>query len=322
MRRELIWAGIIGITFGLVIAFGVWRINSSLKSKPAETTTTPPPVQNQEFKIALNKPENDDVVTEDSVTVSGITKSLAWMTISGEEGDYIIQSEQSGVFEQEVDLIPGVNQIKITAFDPDGNKSTEKVLVVFSSSFEEKSVPSPTPDGEATGESDIKQKVAQKVAEALNKPKAYIGVVTDISDSTIQIKTNKILPGQTGEIKQIATGSEEIAVVKTTQGANKAVKLTDIAIGDFIVAMGYINGNSVLVAQRILITDPVTEPKINAFMGKGADVIASKGTLVFLFEEGKVTKSKAANIEDENKVFYVTQEEDEKTSTRSIFVVQ
>ncbi|KKU09298.1 MAG: hypothetical protein UX13_C0044G0007 [Candidatus Woesebacteria bacterium GW2011_GWB1_45_5] len=274
MRKELIWAGIVGITFGLVIAFGAWRINSSLKTKPPSTEATPLPEQNSELKIALAKPENDDVVTEDSVTVSGITKPLAWVTLSAEEDDYVVRSEQSGVFEEEVGLIPGVNQIKITAFDPEGNKSTEKVLVVFSSSFKEKSVPTPTPGANATEESDIKQKVAQTT------------------------------------------------VANTTKGTNKTVKLTDIAIGDFIVAMGYVNGNSVLVSQRILIADPVTEPKLNASMGLGKDVTTSKNTLVFLFNEGEVTKSKAVNIGDGDKVIYVIEEVKEKSSTRTVFVVQ
>jgi len=316
MRKEIVWASIIGITFGLVIAFGVWRINSSLKSKATKTEGTPLPQGNPEFKIALNKPENDDVVTESAVAISGITKPRAILTFSGEDDDYIVSSGESGVFEEEVNLIPGVNQIKMTAFDPAGAQSTEKVLVVFSSSFKERSVPSPSPDDSATGESDIRQKVAQKVADAMNRPKAYIGVVTDIADSTIQIKNQK------SEIKQIAVSKDEATVANTVKGANKTVKLADIAIGDFIVAMGYINGNSVLSAQRILITDPVTEPTVVVAAGKGADIMASKNTLVFLFKDGKVTKSKASNIGDGDKVIYVTQSEGEKTSTRTVFVVQ
>ena len=50
------------------------------------------------------------------------------------------------------------------------------------------------------------------------------------------------------------------------------MKLTDIAIGDFIVAMGYINSKSVLGAQRILVTDPVTEPKLDISLQKVTNV--------------------------------------------------
>ena len=69
MRKELIWAAGVGIFFGLVIAFGVWRINLSTKTKSAATQSSPTPSTTSEFKIALNKPENLDVVNENSIKV-------------------------------------------------------------------------------------------------------------------------------------------------------------------------------------------------------------------------------------------------------------
>ncbi|HTK03419.1 MAG TPA: hypothetical protein VL401_01465 [Alphaproteobacteria bacterium] len=271
MRKELIWVAIIGISFGLVIAFGFWRINANLKPKGTSTQKTPQPkTVNSEFKIALNKPDNNDVITASPMPISGITKPLSWIVISGEENDYIIQADEKGEFKQDVDLVSGINQIKITAFDAAGSQSVEKVLVVYSSAFE----------------------TDEKI---VSKPKAYIGTVTDITDSTIQIKIG-------GEIKQIST-SDKVTVIKTGT-TNKTVKLTDIAIGDFIVAMGYINSSSVLNSQRILITDPITEPKIEAKMGTISD-IDKKATL------SKALKTKLKTIKDDEEiVFVVSQEKD------------
>ncbi len=332
MRKELVWAGVIGIAFGLVIAFGAWRINSSLKPKGAKTQASPAPNVVSEFKIALAKPENNDVVTEDSITVSGITKAGSWLTISGESDDYIIQADQKGVFEQDVNLTSGVNQIKLTAFDPKGNQSIEKVLVVYSSAFQKKTVPSPT--GDASSESTIREKVAEKVAEALNKPKAYIGVVTDIADSTIQIKTLE------SEIKQISIAGDGITVVNSKGTSTKAVKLTDIAIGDFIVAMGYVNSNSVLSAQRILITQPVEEPKISAFYGKvtdsssksltlaalkdGRETVVTPGakTNIFSYKDGKVTRIKLTVINEGDLIIFVSDQSSDTPKIRTIFMVQ
>lgn len=321
MRKEVIWAIGAGILFGLVIAYGVVRINSALKPKGEKAEASPTPAGiTSEFKITLDKPENEDVVTEGSVTLSGITKPQVLVTVSGEDGDYILKADEKGAFEEEVELIPGVNQIKITAFDPDrigvdptGAQSIEKVLIVYSSSFEKKTTEEPKTEG-ATSESDIRLKVQQKVADALNKPKAYLGTVTDIADSTIQVKTAG------GEIRQISANKDEVAVVKTGT-TNKIVKFTDIAIGDFIVAMGYKNENQVLDTQRILITPPVTEPKITATFGKGADVTPTKTTLVFLFKEGKVTKAKATSIQDQSQVIYITTEVGGKSGVRSIFII-
>lgn len=333
MRKEVIWAAGIGIAFGLIIAFGVWRINSSLKSVNPGTSSTPTPAPaNTEFKITLDKPENNDVVTQDSVTVSGLTKPLVWVTVSGEDGDYIVQSGSDGLFSQDVALTPGVNQIKIFAFDPNGSQSTETVLVVYSSSFQPKAAATPTAD-ETSTDSAIRQKVAEKVAEALNKPKAYIGVVTDIADSTIQIKTTD------SQIKQISAKGEDVTVVNLAGTNNKTVKLTDIAIGDFIVAMGYVNSNSVLSAQRILITDPVTEPKINSVYGKvsdtaygtisvtppkggeAVDVTPNANTDIEFFKSGKATAVKLASIAKGDSVIYITDTGGTAPKIRAIFVV-
>jgi hypothetical protein len=319
VRKELLWAAVIGISFGLIIAFGVWRINSSLKPGSTSTPSPNPNSAATEFKIALAKPAGGDVVTASPVTVSGITKSLTWVTVSGEAGDYTLQSDETGVFTQEVELVPGVNQIKITAFDREGNQSREKVLVVYSSVFQEKAFPTPTPNINASSETEIRQKVAEKVAQALNQPKAYLGVVTDIADSTIQIKTPE------SQIDQVSVADKNLTVVNTKGNTSKQVKLTDIAIGDFIVAMGYVNGNQVLSAQRILITDPVTEPKINAFMGKIADITnptPTSKTTAQSFSSGKFVATKLTNIGGNDLLIYVTDSSPTTPLVRSIFVIQ
>ncbi len=313
MRKELIWTAVVGISLGLVIAFGVWRVNASLKPRNIFVSSTPRPKTNpSEFQIVLNGPENNDVVVTSSTTVSGITKPLSWITVSGEDDDYIVQADEEGAFGQDVNLISGVNQIKITAFDNQGNQSINKVLVIYSSAFQPKtSAVAPT---DATSDASIRQRVEAKVESLLNKPKAYIGTVTDITDSTIQIKT------MGSEIKQVSTAGDNVTVIKTSP-STKTVKLTDVAIGDFIVGMGYVNSASVLLAQRILIIDPITEPKVTATLGKLSDideVVANKKAAI-----SKVLKTKLAKIKDTDQIIFVTVVDDNNTSTiRSIFVIQ
>jgi hypothetical protein len=333
MRKEIVWIVAIGVVVGLIVAFGIYRINSTIvKNSPQPQATATPKPGNPELKITLDKPQDNDVVTEDSINVSGITKPLAWITVSGEEDDYIIQAEESGVFNQDVSLIPGVNQIKITAFDSAGNENAGKVLVVYSSSFEPMTFPTSTLDT-GTDSSEIRQRVAQKVEAALNRPKAYIGTVTDIADSTIQIKTSD------SQIEQISVSDEDIAVVNSTGTTNKVVKLGDIGIGDFIVAMGYINSNSVLRAQRILITDPITEPKIELTLGKVTDtstknitvtglkdseastVTPSKNTTISSFSVEKTTTIKIGAINEGDTVMYVTDGSTTTPTVRAIFVI-
>ncbi|HKB88602.1 MAG TPA: hypothetical protein VKC53_03035 [Patescibacteria group bacterium] len=320
MRKEVLWAIVGGIILGLIVAFGVYRINSRISGNLNHLPRpTPTPKSNlSEFKIVLDKPEENDVVTEDVITVSGITKPLSWITFSSENSDYIIQSDTKGVFSQEVDLVPGVNQIKVTAFEKNGIKSTTQVLVVYSSSFQKRTSPTALPNnstGSATN--DIRQKVAQDVINTLSKPKAYIGTVTDITDATVQIKT------MANEIRQISINSDSTTVVNSTGTTAKTVKTTDVAIGDFIVAMGYVDGNSVLAAQRILITDPVTSPKIEVSQGKLVDIPKkqiSKNTDILIFKDGKTTTAKLTDIGTDDLIIYVTSMDDKDVpSVRSIF---
>jgi hypothetical protein len=343
MRKEVIWAIIAGIVLGLIVTFGVYRINSTItgnKSREAKTATpTPKPATTGEFKIVLDKPSDNDVVTEDVVTVSGLTKASSWITVSAEDGDYIIQSDGSGVFSQDVDLIPGINQIKITAFESAGAKSATEVLVVYSSSFQVRTLSTDSPatgssSSEASKTSDIRAKVAQNVSNTLNRPKAYIGTVTDITDSTVEIKT------AASEIEQISANIESTNVVNTTGTTSKTVKTTDIAIGDFIVAMGYVDGNSVLTAQRILITNPVTEAKITVNKAKVASITKkalsvktipdgtddsvqpNTKTSIEAFSDGKTASSKFASIEAEEIIIYVKTTDNKGASTvRSIFLL-
>ena len=73
MRKEIIYAIIAGGLLGVVIAFGIWRANLALKvSKTTQDQATPAP--SAEFGISLVKPENNQVLTTSTTTLSGATK--------------------------------------------------------------------------------------------------------------------------------------------------------------------------------------------------------------------------------------------------------
>ncbi len=333
MKRELVWVAVIGVFFGLVIAFGVWRINSSLKGSRPDFPQETPGSQDQisEFKIAINSPEEGDVITTSPLSLTGITKALSWMVVSGEEGDYILQSDERGEFYQEVELVPGINQIKIFALDLKGNQNLEKVLVVYSSVFELKNTEDSQTENNATDEASVESKVSQKVAQASIRPKAYLGTVTDITNTTIQIKNIE------SQIEQISVADPDIDVVDIKGKNNKQVNLTDIAIGDFIVAMGYVNGNQVLDSQRILITDPFTENSISVNLarvkgetkttltvedvGKNEESTLTSGKNVYIasYADGKIKSQTLSGIDTDNLTIYVMDTSGTPSLLRSIF---
>jgi hypothetical protein len=69
------------------------------------------------------------------MSLTGITKPNAWVAISGEEDDYIVNADEKGSFEADVDLIAGINEIVVISFDENGNTNTQKLIAVFSSEF-------------------------------------------------------------------------------------------------------------------------------------------------------------------------------------------
>lgn len=125
--------------------------------------------------------------------------------------------------------------------------------------------------GPATDSADeIRQRVQEKVNQALNVPHAYIGTVTDIAENTIQI--NKLTFAETkkegGEILQVSVSEEDTEFAKVNE-TSQTISFEDVAIGDFVVAMGFKNGNGVLEAIRILVsTPPITAPTRRAVYGE------------------------------------------------------
>lgn len=143
MRKEVIAAVVTGILLGVTVAFGVWRANVALKpesQEQSESFTPTPQVKSQtgEFGLTIAKPEQNQVITESPVSVSGITKTGAWVTISGEEEDYIVQADEKGEFIEEVELTGGVNQLVLTAFNDQGEEISQNLTLVYSTEFETK----------------------------------------------------------------------------------------------------------------------------------------------------------------------------------------
>jgi hypothetical protein len=141
VRKEILFAVIAGVVFGVIVAFGVWRANSALKSTPTTTSapasgpTTAPVSATGELELTLAKPEENDVIVESPVILSGVTRAGSWITISGQEEDHILKADASGAFSQEVNLVGGVNTIAVSSFDDKGKSIQKYLTVVFSSEF-------------------------------------------------------------------------------------------------------------------------------------------------------------------------------------------
>lgn len=222
MRKEIIFAIIAGISIGLIVAFGAWRVTKAIQKAPIATEIKKTPPSNGQNKTAISNLYDFDIVTENPVKLLGISTPLSDIVVSTTEDDFYTKTAEDGSFGLEVDLPAGASSVKV---------NDQKIILVYSTEF-------------------------QKTEDSKLKSTSYIGTITDISSGNLQIKSDA------GDIKQMSV-TDNTAYINTLK-KNAIIKSTDVALGDYIVAMGHVNGNKVLNASRILITSPLIENKYEA----------------------------------------------------------
>ncbi|OGC91879.1 hypothetical protein A2876_03965 [Candidatus Amesbacteria bacterium RIFCSPHIGHO2_01_FULL_48_32b] len=146
MKKEVLLAIAIGFTLGLVITFGIWTANKSLKNAaapqatPAPTgsplpttaeTLSPTPPSSSAISLTITSPEDESLLNKDSVTISGKSAPLAMISIISESREQIVTADASGNFTADIDLEGGYNIISITAFDASGNSASQTITLSY-----------------------------------------------------------------------------------------------------------------------------------------------------------------------------------------------
>lgn len=333
MNKEVFLAILAGSLFGLLVAFGVWRANSYLNSK---TPNGEPPKQTvqditSQLKITIDKPENFEVITTSPIGISGLIKPQSYVVVSGEDDDELQIATDSGTFEVPIELTGGANQIKLASFDLNENMIEADILLVFSTEFQKES--DAVSDTNTATADAVRKKVQEKLDKVTKKGTSYLGIITDLPDDTIQIKNLK------GEIQQISINPTTTAFIKSINNTVKTIKKSDLAIGDFIIAMGTKNANGVLESSRVLVTDTMTTTKRKILIGKIGDLtkntfnlkvktgqtfavsLSTDGVSVFKLQDGKKILSKFTNLTNDSLVVVSGEVTENKIVVRTIWVV-
>jgi len=185
----------------------------------------------------------------------------------------------------------------------------------------------------ATSSDEIRKKVQEKIAQISQKPKGYVGTVTDISANTIQARKYIFDSNskKTGDIFQIKI-TDNTGFADNKEAA-KQIKFQDLAIGDFAIFMGKeINGGT-LEASRIVVIKPLTPIKRVNLRLKITKVEKQKITASSRNEDYTITldkntallNSKGAKVDikslDEGSSIIVCGEKEESTiKARTIFL--
>ncbi len=278
MRKEVIIAIIFGGLLGVIIAFGAARLNTSFKKEQKKVQKEPNKAGVYEGEntninpvsggLTIVYPADKSVHQSSIITLSGLTIPKSTIIITGGSSETLSNAGGNGEFETTVELDPGLNQLVVHSFN--GSRDSKvNLLTIFTTKV----------DGEPETEPESENAVTERLEKAARPITASLGTVTDITEAGVQIKT------ESGEISQInLTDKTTYAnIVKES----KEVQFSDLAIGDFIAALGRTtNGNELLEAQRVLITlPPTTESSITVV--KGTVKVLSSREFVIIDLDGR-----------------------------------
>lgn len=138
MRKEVLFAIVIGFSLGLLMTFGVWTANKAMnqtqtkKEVPQEQTIVPSPSQQNQLTLSITSPEDNTVSEEENISISGSTKAGAVVVVIYPEGEKILEANDNGQFSTSISLSSGSNDIEVSAYDKEGNKDTKTLSVVYS----------------------------------------------------------------------------------------------------------------------------------------------------------------------------------------------
>lgn len=245
MQKEVFFAIIVGSVLGILVAYGVWRTNSTLssrdKTKPDIAENQHKETENIKPSLGVVTPANLSVVTNSPIVITGIANNLHEILVSTNEKDYLITTVENE-FNQEVELTGGLNQIIVSGFVENKVAADEHLQVAFTTQIDS--------------------------SEPL---RATVGVITDITEDYLQLRN------QDGEISQV--GLIEETSYANNIGDPEEIEFTDLAIGDFIIAMGKISELEALEALRVIVTTEPDKLKLTTAKGKVTDYSTNSITL-------------------------------------------
>lgn len=140
MKAERVILSFVALLIGLGVAGGVFYLYQSTRTvqtagkKPLPTIVLPTTTPKQTAHIlTIDKPKDEIVQEDKTVTVSGKTESDAIIIVDSGSDQQVAKPAQSGAFTLTLSLDSGENVINILAKFPDGSEKSEQRTVTISS---------------------------------------------------------------------------------------------------------------------------------------------------------------------------------------------
>ncbi|MBU0578446.1 hypothetical protein KJ628_00500 [Patescibacteria group bacterium] len=136
MKKEMIISVLVGLVFGLIIVYGVYTAQDSLSttSQSIEELNVSPSPDLEVIEngiLALHSPEDEIVVNEPAITITGTTKPESYIVVFINDNENIITSDEAGHFSVKGELELGSNIIEVHALDEDGQTVVIERTVIY-----------------------------------------------------------------------------------------------------------------------------------------------------------------------------------------------
>lgn len=144
MKKEVLIAVLIGLTMGLLITYGIYRVQTAVNQPPVTDvleTATESAETSAPTVIALHSPLQGAVQTSQDLIITGTTIPDSNIVIFINDDETITKSDRSGSFTHEAVLNDGTNIIRVHVIDEGGNSAIQERVVVVSDIFERLSSP-------------------------------------------------------------------------------------------------------------------------------------------------------------------------------------
>jgi hypothetical protein len=91
-------------------------------------TATPAP---SKHSLTIDQPDDNSVVSSSELMISGKTTPQSTIAVVSEKNEYFVQADEAGLFSQKIELITGINEIKIASLALNEEQTEITLTVVY-----------------------------------------------------------------------------------------------------------------------------------------------------------------------------------------------
>jgi hypothetical protein len=153
MIKELLLAIALGAFLGFGITGGFFALNKNKTTTVASSESISPTITQESsdvttdeviesasalennstsHQITITSPENQSVVNNSKITITGTTTPKSIIVTNTSSKDYSTTADDSGEFSQNIELDSGANLINISSIDPQDNQTESQILITYS----------------------------------------------------------------------------------------------------------------------------------------------------------------------------------------------